>query len=186
MFESVTDAEIEAAIAQKDDPDHEDAYTVEEIRDVLDKINGYIVNNWNLYQDAIDVDAQEIVHEDDGIMVLADHSGHFWNEQFNVMDLPDDEHGILQSIVVSLHHDAARANCDFSWSVVYPVVVEKPSAFRAGEQQVLREIARRTEEFGSVARAVDTLATETHGWNKSSWASLTGRNPSTVSRTTDN
>jgi len=51
---------------------------------------------------------------------------------------------------------------------------------------MLREIARRTEEFGSVARAVDTLATETHGWSKGDWATITGRNPSTVTRTTDN
>jgi hypothetical protein len=186
MFDSVTDDEIEAAIAQYDDPDHDEAYSVEEIQDVLGRTNEDIIDNWDLHQDAIDEDAHKIVHEDSEVVVLADHTGQFWNEQFNVMDLPDDEHGILHSIVVSLHHDAARGHCDYSWSVSNPAVVEKPSAFQAGEEQVLREVARRTEEFGSVARAVDTLATDVHGWSKSRWASVTDRNPSTVTRTTEN
>jgi len=186
MFKSVTDSEIEAAIAQNDDPDHADAYSVEEIKDVLDRINENIINNWDLYQDAIDEDAHAVVYEDSEVVVLADHTGQFWTEQSAMNDQPDDEHGILQSIVVSLHHDAARGHCDSSWSASNPIVVEKPSAFQAGEKQVLREVARRTEEFGSVARAVDTLATDVHGWSKSGWAKCTGRNPSTVSRMTDN
>jgi len=181
----VTDEEIEEAIERHDDPGHEDAYTVEEIRDTLAAINADILEWWDEHQDAIDEGAYEIIHEDRDVIVLADRGGHFYQEQFDVMDIGD-EHGILSSIVVNLHHTAARNCCDYSWSAVRPVVVRKTAEFRAGEQQILREIARRTDELGSVARAVDTLATETHGWSKSSWANLTGRNPSTVSRMTDN
>lgn len=180
----LTDAEIESAIEQHDDTDHPDAYSVEQVRDILDDINADIIDHWNLHQDAIDEGAYEIVHEDSDVIVLAE-SGHFWGEQFSAMEIGD-EHGILQSIIKNLQHVAARNHCDYSWSTSSPVVVEKTDEFRAGEQNVLREVARRTEELGSVARAVDTLATETHGWSKSNWASLTGRNPSTVTRMTDN
>jgi len=180
----LTDAEIESAIEQHDDTDHPDAYSVDEVRDVLDRINSDILDHWDLHQDAIDDGAYEIVHEDGDVIVLAE-GGHFWNEQFEAMDIGD-EHGILHSIVVNLHHVAARNRCDYSWSVSTPVVVEKSDDFRSGEQNVLREVARRTNELGSVARAVDSLATETHGWKKGNWARLTGRNPSTVTRTTDN
>lgn len=184
MSELIADGDIEAAIAQKDDPDHPDAYTVDEVRDVLEAINADIIDFWSEHQDAIDDGAYEIVHEDRNVIVLAE-GGHFWSEQFNAMDI-DDETGILQSIVTTLQHTAARNHCDYSWSVSTPVVVEKTDEFHAGEQQVIREIARRTEEYGSVARAVDTLATDVHGWSKGNWADLTGRNPSTVTRMTDN
>lgn len=183
----LTDAEIEAAIEHHDDPDHEDAHTVAEVREALDAINADIIDNWDLYQDAIDEDAHEIVHEDSEAIVLADHTGQFWSEQLDVTEAVEtDEHGILYTIIVSLHHDAARTHCDYSWSASNPVVIKKPDAFQGGEGHVLREVARRTDELGSVARAVDSLATETHGWSKSSWANVTGRNPSTLSRTTDN
>jgi len=179
----LTTAEIEEAIERHDDVDHPDANTVEDVVDALDAINADIINHLDLHEDAIDDGAHEIVHEDKDVVVLAD-SGHFWNEQFDAMDGFDDE--ILQTIVINLHHVAARNACEHSWSVSDPVVIDKPAVFAQGEQHALREIARRTDELGSVARAVDTLATENHGLKQSVWANLTGRNESTVSRTTDN
>jgi hypothetical protein len=179
-----SDAEIEAAIEQNDDPDHPDAYTVGEVRNVLARINADILAHWDLHQDALDDGAYEIVHEDREVIVLAE-GGHFWSEQLDAMQIGD-ENGILYSIVVSLHHTAARKHCEHSWSVSTPVVVKKTGDVRAGEQNVLREIARRTEEYGTVSRAVDTLATEVHDWNKGDWARLTDRDPSVVTRTTDN
>jgi len=183
MTEHITDDDIEAAIESNDDTDHPDAYTVDEVRDVLDAINADIVDYWSEHQDSIDDGPIEIVHEDRDVIVLADPRHEFWSVQFNAMDIGD-EHGILQSIVRQLEHEAARTHCDYNWSASDPVVVEKTDVFRAGEAQVIREIARRTDELGSVARAVDTLATDVHGWRKGDWADITGRNPSTVTRTT--
>jgi len=181
--DDVRDSEITKSIEKHDDTDHPEAATVEEVRDVLARINDDVLDWWSEHQDAIDDGALEIVHEDRDSIVLADHSGHFWSEQFDGLDIDDEP---LRTIVSAVHHKRARARCDYSWSAVDPVVVRKTADFRAGEQQVLREVARRTTELGSVARAVDTLATETHGWSKGNWASLTDRNPSTVTRTTDN
>lgn len=178
----LTTAAIEEAIERHDDPDHEDANTVDDVVAALDAVNGDIIDHLDLHEDAIDDGAHEIVHEDGDVIVLAD-SGHFWTEQFDAMEIEDD---ILRTIIINLHHVAARNACDYSWSVSQPVVIDKPDEFGEGEQHVLREIARRTDELGSVARAVDTLATENHGWSQSMWANLTGRNESTVSRTTDN
>jgi hypothetical protein len=182
----LSDEDIEAAIAKNDDPDHPDAATVEEVRDVLALINAGALNWWSEYQDGIDDGAHEIVHEDRNVIVLADHSGHLWTNEFHALEQDGEIKPTTRNIIKSLHHTMARQHCDHSWSVVSPVVVQKTADFRAGEQQVIREIARRTEEFGSVARAVDTLVTDEHGWSKSGWAKCTGRNPSTVSRMTDN
>jgi len=180
----LSDAEIKEAIERHDDTDHPDAYSVKEVRDVLARINADILDHWDLHEDAIDDGAYEVVHEDRDVIVLAE-GGHFWTEQFDALDIGD-EHGILHSIVVNVHHIAARNHCDYSWSVSTPVVVGKTDDFCAGEQNVLREVARRTEELGSVARAVDTLATEVHGIQKSNWATLTDRDASVVTRMTDN
>lgn len=179
----LTTAEIEEAIERHDDTDHEDANTVDDVVAALNAVNDDIIEHLDLHEDAIDDGAHEIVHEDDDVIVLAD-SGHFWNEQFDAMDGFDDE--ILQTIVINLHHVAARNACEYSWSVSDPVVIAKPDVFAQGEQHVLREIARRTDELGSVARAVDTLAVETHGWSQSGWSNVTGRNESTISRMLDN
>jgi len=181
--DDLTDGQITESLEKHDDPDHPEGATLEEVRDVLARINDDVLDWWGEHQDAIDDGALEIVHEDRDSIVLADRSGHFWSEQFEAADIDDRP---MQTVVTALHHKRARDRCDHSWSAVDPVVVRKTADFRAGEQQVVREVARRTAELGSVARAVDTLATETHAWSKSNWASLTDRNPSTVTRTTDN
>jgi hypothetical protein len=181
----VSDDDIEQAIAAADDPEHPDAHTVDGVRGALNAINRDILGHWGLHEEAIDEGVHEIVHEDRDVIVLADHSGQFWSEQLDATDDVDaDEHGILQSIIIQLHHKLARRHSDRSWSVATPVVVQKSEVFQAGEDHVLREIARRTAERGRVAGAVDQLATEVHGWSKSGWAGQTGRNASTLTRTT--
>lgn len=182
VTDDLDDGEIEETIEKKDDPNHPEAATVEEVRDALTRLNSDVLDWWDEHQDAIDDGAREVVHEDESVIVLADHSGHFWREQLDAMEIE----GPLRNILISLHHKVARKHCDYSWSAVDPVVVQKPGRFRAGEKHLLRKIARRTDQLDGVSRAVDTLATEEFGWSKSNWASLSGRHRSTVSRTTDN
>jgi len=179
----LNDKEIEASIESKDDPDHPDVATIEEVRDVIAEINIDVLEWWGDHQDAIDEGAHDIVYEDSDVVVLADNSGHFWRDQFDAVGI---ENSPMRSIISSLHHKWARKYCGHSWTTVSPIVVKKPPMFRTGESHTLRQIARRTDELGSVARAVDTLAVEEHGWTQSMWAKTTGRNESTVSRTTNN
>jgi len=182
VADDLTDADIEESIEKKDDPEHPEAATVDEVRDTLATINSDVLDWWSQHQDAIDDGAHEIVHEGRNVIVLADQSGHFWSEQLDAIGVK----GPLRSIIISLHHTLARQHCDYSWEAVAPVVIQKPAMFRAGEKHLLRKIARRTDEFDGVSRAVDTLATGEFGWSKSNWASLSGRHRSTVTRTTDN
>jgi len=177
----LSDERIEESIEKKAGT-HPDAPTVEEVRDTLAAINHNVVEWWDAHQDAIDDGAHAIVHESADVIVFADVSGQFWSEQFDSMGIEKP----LRSIVTSLHHSLADEHASRSWVAHYPVVVRKPQNFRVGEKHLLRTIARRTDELGTVSRAVDLLATEEFGWSKSNWARLTGRNPSTVTRTTDN
>ena len=179
----LTTEEIDEEIAQHDYPDQEDAKTVDDVVATLDVINADIIEYLDLHEDAIDDGAHEIVYEDDESIVLAT-SGHFWREQSSAMDGIDDD--ILKMMITNLHHVAAQNRCEHELNVPETIVIAKPEATQQGEQHVLREIARRTDELGSVARAVDTFAVESHGWKQSQWAKITGRNESTVSRMTDN
>lgn len=175
-----TDAEIENAIEKKDDLEHPDAATVDEVRSLLAAINADIVEWWNEHSDVIDDGGHEIVYEDSDTIVLADHTDHFWNEQFDALDVDDE---VLRGIISYLHHKAARGECDYSWSASYPVVVRKPASWQAGEGHVLREIARRTAVQGSASRGLDQYAVQAHGYSQRLWADLSARNESTVSRT---
>lgn len=177
---NVKTQEIEDAIRKHDDPEHDDAATVADIKQLLADINAGLLDLWSEHEDSIDAGTLEVVHETPEVMVLADYEGHFWSEEFRHRDVDEPTERIIQT----LHHEMARWHCDYSWSVASPVVVEKSDDFRGGEEHILREIARRTDETGSVARAVDQLATEVHDWTKGDWAKATGRNPSTVTRTT--
>lgn len=80
----------------------------------------------------------------------------------------------------------AKKLTDHDWGYAVPYVIEKPATYRAGERHILRQIAERTDKFGSVARAVDTLAVDRYGYSQSDWAKESGRDRSTVSRTTNN
>lgn len=183
MFSNLTNDEITAQIETEIEPDHPEAPSPGEIRTALRTLNNHILNNWFL-QDALNEGIYEIRHEDSEKIII-EHNGHLWNELF--IDIGEyTANGLIHRIASSIHFEAATTHCGTNWPNGNPFVIVKPTAFKTGEQHVLRKIARRTEELGSVARAVDTLATETHDWNKSQWASLTDRNPSTVSRTTDN
>jgi hypothetical protein len=170
---------VQAAIEQHDDHD----YTVQEVLDALEIINDDLLQFWKQHEVAIDIDWAEIAHETREVIVLADHTGDFWSAKLDyTAGLHADS--ILQAIIAQVHHEIAGHYTNRSWSGSVPVVIEKPSHFVAGEEHALHEIARRTQETGSVARAVDQYATEVYGIKKSDWATMTGRNRSTVSRTT--
>lgn len=179
------DSTIQDALEAHEDTEHPDAYSVDDIRKALGAINSDIVDHWDQYNDEIDDGAYEIIHEDRKKIVLADHTGHFWNEQLEVTpEVDPDEYGILQKVILTVHHNLAQDIVTYSWSTAAPVVIYKRDRWEQGELHALCEIARRTKETGSVARAVDQYATKVHGWSKSQWAEQTGRNPSTVTRMT--
>jgi len=60
----------------------------------------------------------EIVHEDENCIVVADHSGHELNEWASVFD-------VSRSELSQIMHGLARDVCDYNWSTSDPVVFDK-------------------------------------------------------------
>lgn len=179
VTDDLSDEDIQDAIDQNDS-----SATVAEIRDLLAQVNSDALEWWDEYQDGIDDGAHEIIADSADTVVLVDPSGHLWSNQFHALERDGEIEPNTRNVIKQLHHTLADQHVDRSWSTAPPVVVAKPTEFRAGEKHLLRKIARRTAEEGSVARGVDRLATEEYGWAKSNWATLSGRNPSSVTRTT--
>lgn len=187
--EVVSDEMIEAAIQSNDTPDSDESFTAAEIRRFLDDMQADFERDIGEFRDLIDDGAFEIVYETPAVLVLADTNNLFYADEVEriareVADLSDRDMEILHSIISHVHHAAADDYVTRSFATSDPVVFTKSRGFRAGEWSTLDEIARRTEETGSVARAVDQLVTEVHGFSKTYWADRSGRNKSTVSRTT--
>lgn len=184
---NVDDTIIEDAIAQHDDPDHPDALSIDDVRELLAHIQRDTEAVWGEWLDNIERGDSEIVGQTDDWLILDTGEHDTVSRALETYTGPVTVDDIAEHVVSTVHHRVAeQAAPEHDWGVTYPRAVAKTDDYRAGERATMLEIAGRTAEYGSVARAVDSLATDEHGWGKSEWARLTDRNPSTVSRTTDN
>lgn len=162
----ITDDIIRSAIEEKDDPEHEEALTVQDARRFLEQIQQSLEEYWSDHLDGIDEGHLEIVHEDRDVIVLADNTGYGWNEELDAAGVEDDIH---RTILRTIHHSAARELTDYSWSTSNPFVFVKSALWQTAEQHVRRSIAKLTRESGSVARGVDRWATERQGLTLKKW-----------------
>lgn len=149
-----------------DEWDHVQEYNAKWIGEILDFVDD-------------DSTKPDLVVETDKYIVIAETDAYSSDEAAEKLDLAS--HRVQNSM-----RKKAKQLTDYDWEVTSPYVIEKPPSYRAGERHLLRQIAERTDKFGSVARSVDTLAVERYGYSQSDWAEKSGRNRSTVSRTTNN
>ena len=63
----------------------------------------------------------EVVHEDDQVIVVADHTGHELNEWMSDFNMTDED----RDAFYGWNHEVARELTDHNWAVVDPVVFDK-------------------------------------------------------------
>ena len=63
----------------------------------------------------------EVVHEDDQVIVVADHTGHELNEWVSDFNMTEAD----RDAFYTWNHEVARELTDHDWSVVDPVVFDK-------------------------------------------------------------
>jgi len=85
-----------------------------------DEMKVEMANHFEAYEAEYRTEPQhhEVVHEDDQVIVVADHTGHELNEWA-------DEFGMDRSELSPLFHGLARQVCDYDWSVSDPIVFDK-------------------------------------------------------------
>lgn len=169
VTEHVDDETIAAAIEKHDDPEHPDALTTEEVRDYLAGIQQSFDGYWDEHMDALEDGALEVVADDGGIIVFADHTGHGWSEVLDAVGIDDE---IARSVIMSIHHKAASKHTDYSWSTVEPFVVRKPD--HGGQRYVEALVNSLMREGLSPGQAWAVYGVHVAGHSRNAWASMCG------------
>jgi len=130
--EEFSDSDIETAI-----DDNGSVADVEEVREVLRMFQESVEEVWGLHMDTVEENTLELVAIHDDVLVFADHSGQFWNSEFEngpigEADLPPR----MKGVVLQLQHQWAHRRSGYDWGVSDPVVVQKPEDFDAGQRLV--------------------------------------------------
>ena len=137
MTAHFTDAEIQAVVEHYDDPEHPDALSVPEVRELLAALQERIEGTWSDHVDAIREGALEVARDTGETIVLRDAKRRWWDRLLDDLEVYDQ---VDRTIVRVTHHQAARRLVDADGSVDLegsdPVVVHKPADAEAGQQLV--------------------------------------------------
>lgn len=163
----VAERHIESAIDQHDDPDHEDAYTVAEVRETFATLQRDLADTLETLDDFKDV-----AYEDKELVVYVG-DGNDLAEAIDAAGIDADD--TLESILATLMHAVAHDRSDYEWSGAYPLVVRKPLALRRGERHALNRIGHLSRDLGGLPQGTDWYACEIRGWGQRKWSEYTGR-----------
>lgn len=127
----IEDEEIEAVVDHYDDPDHPDALSVPEARDLLAAVQRAIESRWDDYLTAVRRGDLDVVRDTGGVVVLQDPSRSEWDRLLDAIDRYDQ---VDRTILRVVHHQAAKRLLDREFDGVDPVVARKPSDAEAGQR----------------------------------------------------
>lgn len=168
--EAFTDEEIQETIDNQDSE-----ADIEDVRDVLQTVQQGFETLWLEHMDSVEDGALEVVAADGHRLVFADHTGHFWNAEFDNAPLADrDLAPRMQSVVKQLHHEWARRHTDFDWGTVDPIVVHKPDSFDAGQRFVEAFVNGLQNEGLAPGQARAVYGVHVAGYSRNQWASMCG------------
>ena len=171
----VDDATIEDAIESNDDPDHPDALTVEEVRDLLACIQRGAEIGWSEWMDNVEDGQSEVVADTGDYIVLSTGEHNAVSEELELAYEGDVEiDSIAKSVVTQIHHELARERCDYDWSVTYPYVIRKAEGTRDGQRYVEAVVNSLMSGGLSPGQAWAVYGVHVAGHSRNMWASMCG------------
>jgi hypothetical protein len=124
----VDDAIIEDALAQHDDPEHPDALTVDEVRELLALVQHDTEAVWSQWIDNIERNDTRVVATDDDVVVLDTGTHDTTRRALETYDGPVTVDEIAERVVSSIHHRVAKQiDREHSWDVTWPRVARLPA-----------------------------------------------------------
>lgn len=139
----IEDDEIAAVVRHYDDPDHPDALSVREARELLAAVQRAIESRWDEYLSAVRRGELAVVRDTGGVVVLQDPSRSDWHRLLDAIDRYDQ---VDRTILRVIHHQAAERLLDREFDGVDPVVARKPADPESGQrltEAVLQHLVRR-------------------------------------------
>lgn len=126
----VEDDVVATVVEHYDDPDHPDALSAADARELLESLQELLEDRWPAYVDAIRTREVEVIRDVGPAVVLHDPDRREWNRLLDDLELSDH---VDRTVVRMCHHRAARRLTDRVFEGVDPVVAGKPDDPFAGQ-----------------------------------------------------
>jgi len=175
VTEHLDDETIEDAIQQHDDPDHEGALTVSDVRDLLAHVQYETEAVWSEWTDNIERGDAHVVAQDGDVLVLDTGEHDTVSRALETYDGPVTVDDIAERVASTVHHRAAeQIDRDYNWGYTYPRVVRLPADGGAGQEFVDAVINSLLRRDLSPGQAWAYYGSEIRGNSNNSWATRCG------------
>lgn len=184
----LSDDQIEAAIAQHDDPQHSESWTVPEVRDVLTALAESAHEVYGEWIDNIERGDATIVAQTDDLLVLDAGERNPLHDELDVIGereivtMDDDSREILSHIITHLMHEIAGQHSDRSWPATYPWVIPMPTSATDAEYLVQATVNSLISRGLTATEAWAYYGVEIRGESQSSWGRRQDRNQQQISK----
>ncbi|MFC7188175.1 hypothetical protein [Halorubrum yunnanense] len=168
--EAFTDDEIRSAINSRSC-----LASIAEIRDVLQTVQQRFEEFWAAHMDGVHQGTLDLVETDNSILIFADNTGQFWNEEFGHPPLADRNLSErTPKVIKRLHHTWARRHTNYGWSTVDPVVIRKPQNFKHTQMFIESVVNGLIDKGLSPGQAWAVYGVHVAGNSRNKWASKCG------------
>jgi len=175
VTENVDDETIEDAIAQHDDPDHEDALTVADVRELLAHVQYDAEAVWGEWLDNIERNDAHVVAQEGDAIVLDTGEHDTVRRALETYDGRVAVDDIAERVVSTVHHRVAeQADAQYNWGATYPRVVRLPAYGEAGQRFVEAVVNGLQRRGLTPGQAWAYYGVEIRGESRNSWGKRKG------------
>lgn len=172
--EHVDEETIEEAIDRHDDPDHPDALTVYEVRDILSFEQRAVEEWWSELMDNIEDGYTDVVADTGELLILATGEHQMYGEELVDYYCGEDPPEQVYSVLSYIHHEVARSHSDYNWSTTNPFVVRKPADAQMGQRYVEALVNGLQKKGLTPAQSWAVYGVHAAGYSRNAWASMCG------------
>lgn len=184
----ISDDRITAALEKHDDPEHPDAASVADIRELLAWLQKSTEEVWGQWMSNVRDGSTTVVSVNDDLVVFDTGEHDVVRRDLRECydgDVPTDD--VTLTVVSQVMHDVAETFSDRDWGHSYPYVALLPEDGLAGRDFTESYIQWLMSECGlSGGVALDYYMVELRGHSQNSWAKAAGKDQGTVSQNIKN
>lgn len=180
----INDKTIEAALDKHGgDPDHPDALTVADVRELLAHIQTDAEVGWADWMDGVEDGSAQVIADDGDTIVLDTGEEDLATMALDSYDGPLTVDDIAVRVVQTVHHRVAQDLApEYNWGYTYPYVMAKPDGTEAGQRYVEAVVNDLQRRGCSPGQAWAYYGVEIRGKSQSAWGRRQGRDQSQVSK----
>ena len=167
----VADEELRAVIEHYDDPDHPDALTVREARDLLADVQRAVEDRWAEYLERVRTGDLAVVRDTGSVVVFRDPTRRAWDELLDAVDCYDQ---VDRTVARVSHHQAATRLLDREFEGADPLLVRKPEDADAGQRFVEAVVTRLLRAGVPPEEAWAYYGLEVRGYDLQEWTDRCG------------